>query len=83
MRTRSKLTQPCCICGATRDTVPIVMHHVRHVRKLSQKRTAAGFNRILRMINRKQIPVCTTCHRHIHHGTYDSLKLSEMAYVPS
>jgi len=82
MRSRSKLAQPCCICGDTRDRVPIVMHHVRHIRKLSGKRQATGFNRILRMINRKQIPVCTTCHAKIHHGQYDNLKLSDMAYVP-
>jgi len=82
MRSRSKLAQPCCICGDTRDRVPMVMHHVRHIRKLSGKRQATGFNRILRMINRKQIPVCTTCHAKIHHGQYDNLKLSDMAYVP-
>ncbi len=82
MRSRSTVTKPCCICGETRDTAHIVMHHVRHIRKLSAKRQATGFNRILRMLNRKQIPVCTACHDHIHRGTYDSLKLSDMAYLP-
>jgi nicotine oxidoreductase len=53
------------------------------VRKLSDKRQATGFNRVLRMLNRKQIPVCKTCHEKIHRGTYDSLKLSDMAYLPS
>ncbi len=80
MRTRSKLGKPCCTCGETAGQ--IVMHHVRHVRKLSHKREAVGFNRILRMINRKQIPVCTTCHGKIHRGEYDHLKLSELAYIP-
>jgi group II intron reverse transcriptase/maturase len=80
MRTRSKLGQPCCICGETAGQ--IVMHHVRHIRKLSNKREATGFNRILRMLNRKQIPVCEICHRNIHRGTYDSLKLAELAYLP-
>ncbi len=82
MRSRSNLTKPCCICGATQDTTPIVMHHVRHIRKLSRKRQATGFNRILRMLNRKQIPVCPTCHDNIHHGRYDRLKLTDMAYLP-
>jgi group II intron reverse transcriptase/maturase len=50
MRTRSKLGKPCCICA---DVGQIVMHHVRHVRKLTNKRIATGFNRILRAINRK------------------------------
>jgi len=80
MRTRSKLGQPCCIGGERARQ--IVMHHVRPMRKLSNKREATGFNRILRMLNRKQIPVCETCHRKIHRGTYDSLKLPELAYLP-
>jgi group II intron reverse transcriptase/maturase len=80
MRTRSKLGKPCCICGETAGQV--VMHHVRHVRKLSDKREATGFNRILRAINRKQIPVCPPCHGNIHRGAYDGLKLSELAYIP-
>jgi group II intron reverse transcriptase/maturase len=83
MRSRSNLAKPCSICGATRDTTPIVMHHVRHIRKLSSKRPASGFNRILRMLNRKQIPVCKACHENIHRGKYDRLKLADMAYLPS
>jgi len=81
-RTRSKLGKPCCVCGKTSEETQIVMHHVRHIRKLSHKREAVGFNRILRMLNRKQIPVCEECHRRIHQGTYDGLKLSQLAYLP-
>jgi len=80
MRTRSKLGMPCCTCGETAGQT--VMHHVRHVRKLSHKREATGFNRILRAINRKQIPVCTVCHGKIHRGEYDNFKLSELEYIP-
>lgn len=80
MRSRSKLGKPCCTCGETMEQ--IVMHHVRHIRKLSHKREATGFNRILRAINRKQVPVCKTCHGKIHRGEYDDLKLSELAYIP-
>jgi nicotine oxidoreductase len=79
MRTRSKLGKPCCICG---EVGQIVMHHVRHVRKLTNKRVAIGFNHILRAINRKQIPVCTACHGKIHRGEYDGLKLSDLEYIP-
>jgi group II intron reverse transcriptase/maturase len=79
MRTRSKLGKPCCICG---DGGQIAMHHVRHIRKLSHKRIATGFTRILRAINRKQIPVCRECHVKIHRGTYDGMKLSHLAYIP-
>jgi len=83
MRSRSSIGKPCCICGETLDKAQIVMHHVRHIRKLSQKRQATGFNRILRMLNRKQIPVCKACHEKIHRGQYDQLKLTELAYLPS
>ena len=79
-RTRSKLGKPCCICGESAGQ--IVMHHVRHIRKLSHKKEAKGFTRIMRAMNRKQIPVCTTCHGKIHRGEYDSLKLSAMAHIP-
>lgn len=85
MRSRSNLGRPCSIGGETMDMdrVQIVMHHVRHIRKLSDKRQATGFNRILRMLNRKQIAVCKACHENIHSGKYDSLKLGDMAYLPS
>ena len=81
MRSRSKFEKPCCTCGAT--ATPIVMHHVRHIRKLSHQRKPIGFNRILRAINRKQIPVCKSCHGKIHRGEYDHLNLSDLAYIPS
>jgi predicted HNH restriction endonuclease len=58
------------------------MHHVRHLRKLSQKREPVGFNQVLRMLNRKQIPVCESCHQKIHQGHYDGLRLSSLAYLP-
>jgi hypothetical protein len=80
MRTRSKLGRACCICGEALER--IVMHHVRHIRKLSNKREATGFNRILRMLNRKQIPVCETCHAKIHRGEYDGIKLAGFTRVP-
>jgi retron-type reverse transcriptase len=82
MRTRSKLGKPCCICGLRDDEGQIVMHHVRHIRKLSHKREPTGFNHILRKLNRKQIPVCEQCHHKIHQGAYDGLKLSSLAYLP-
>jgi hypothetical protein len=82
MRSRSSIAKPCCICGDTMDKAQIEMHHVRHIRKLSDKRQATGFHRVLRMLNRKQIPVCKACHDSIHRGKHDSLKLSDMAYLP-
>ena len=83
MRTRSKLGQPCCICGKGAEQVKVEMHHVRHLRKQSGKRVAKGFNQILRNLNRKQIPVCKECHEKIHRGEYDSYNLGDLAYTPN
>jgi len=78
LRTRSKLGFPCCICG---DEEEIQMHHVRHLRKMTE-RQAKGFTRVMSALNRKQIPVCTRCHREIHAGNYDGISLKDFAYDP-
>jgi len=78
MRTRSKLGLPCCICGVG-DKVE--MHHVRHLRKMTEKR-AKGFTRVMDALNRKQIPVCRECHKLIHAGQYDGMTLRDLAYDP-
>jgi len=78
LRTRSKLGLPCSICG---DPTNVQMHHVRHVRKMTEKQ-AQGFTRVMAMLNRKQIPVCSRCHRLIHDGQYDNLSLRDLAYDP-
>lgn len=79
MRTRSKLGLACCICGEVNG---VEMHHVRHVRKMSNKK-AKGFIRLMAILNRKQVPVCGQCHRRIHSGAYDGLKFEDLAYDPS
>jgi len=78
MRTKSKLGLPCCICL---DNIGVAMHHVRHIRKMTEKQ-AKGFTGLLAKLNRKQVPVCQECHRKIHRGEYDGLKLSDLAYDP-
>jgi len=78
MRTRSQLGLPCCICNSVTQ---VEMHHVRHIRKTGGKKPV-GVNAILQMLNRKQIPVCKTCHQKIHRGDYDGLSLSDLAYNP-
>jgi hypothetical protein len=80
LRTRSKLGKPCCTCGETQG---IVMHHVRQIRQLSHQREPTGFNRILRQLNRKQVPVCQDCHTKIHRGTYDALRITDLVYLPT
>lgn len=78
MRTRSKLGLPCCICLERNG---VAMHHVRHIRKMTDKQVK-GFSSLLAKLNRKQVPVCSECHRKIHNGTYDGLKVSDLAYDP-
>jgi hypothetical protein len=77
-RTRSKLGLSCCVCGEEQG---VEMHHVRHVHKMTSQKTK-GFARIMAILNRKQIPVCEACHRKIHAGQYDGLKLDDLAYDP-
>lgn len=78
LRTRSKLGEHCAICGSDVD---VQMHHVRHVRKMGEK-SPVGFNRLLAVINRKQIPACGPCHRKIHSGQYDGIRLNQL-YDPA
>ena len=78
MYSRSKLGKPCCICNSVKQ---VENHHVRHIRKMKQK-AARGFQKVMQSLNRKQIPVCKSCHHKIHQGKYDGLKLSDLAYDP-
>lgn len=78
MRTRSKLGKACCICD---DPLHVEMHHVRHIRKTGARRPT-GFNAILQALNRKQLPVCRSCHQKIHRGEYDGMRLTDLAYNP-
>lgn len=71
-RTKYKLeTKRCPICGCSNK---IEYHHIKHIRigKIS------GFLQILKNLNRKQIPCCSSCHDKIHNGTYDSLNISDL-----
>jgi retron-type reverse transcriptase len=70
-RTAYKLSQHCCICGSENK---IEYHHVKHIRKGK----VTGFLQVLKQLNRKQIPTCLPCHKKIHNGTYDGLKLVDL-----
>jgi group II intron reverse transcriptase/maturase len=76
LRTKSKLGLPCIVCGNPNH---IQMHHTRHIRKMDGKEPK-GFLRVMSALNRKQIPVCKTCHQKIHRGEYDGLSLKDLAY---
>ena len=73
IHTQFALFQHCWICGVTDQ---IEMHHVRHLRKTNQR--LKGFTKLMSQINRKQIPVCASCHNKIHAGTYDGDALAKL-----
>jgi len=66
--------QPCIICGEPNAE----MHHVKHVRKILQKKKPNSYNyylEVMRLTNRKTIPVCSHHHYLIHSGKYDGVSL--------
>jgi len=68
---------PCVICGEQNT----VMHHVKHVRKVLQKKQPNIFNyylEVMRLVNRKTIPVCQYHHKLIHSGKYDGVSLKNI-----
>ena len=73
LRTRSKLDDEslCCICASNER---VEMHHVKALKGKSGK-----FMDVMRAMNRKQIPVCFTCHRKIHAGLYSGISLKKIA----
>lgn len=52
------------------------MHHIKHIRKSNLK--LKGFALQMSKINRKQIPVCRSCHNKIHNGEYDGINLKKL-----
>jgi hypothetical protein len=59
----------CVICQS-----PAEMHHLKHVRKVLNKKVPNSFNAYLeamRIVNRKTLPVCKEHHNMIHRGEYD------------
>jgi hypothetical protein len=65
---------PCLICAASEK---VEMHHVRHIRKMGERKPT-GFHAVMRVLNRKQIPVCKGCHEKIHRGEYDGIRLHDL-----
>lgn len=68
VRSQSVLDKPCLLCGTVEK---VEMHHVKHIRKGPVK----GFTQVMAQLNRKQIPVCRSCHKLIHEGKYDGISL--------
>lgn len=74
-RTAKIMDSECTICGATEN---LEMHHVKHIRKTTDKIKKDYWTRIMSSMNRKQIPVCRSCHNLIHRGKYDQIALKDI-----
>lgn len=74
--TRSSLKKNCLICQNKNN---IEMHHVKHIRKNGIR--YGGFQKEMSLLNRKQVPLCRNCHRKVHHGLYDGIKLTNLGSV--
>ena len=65
------------ICGLCAKKGYTEMHHVKHIRRQGQN--YKGFDRVMRHINRKQVPLCIDCHTKVHQGLYDGIDIKRAA----
>lgn len=64
-RTKQSLKSCCIICGTFYN---IEIHHIKHYRKQG---TNTGFQKVMSLLQRRQVPVCKFHHQKIHAGEYD------------
>jgi group II intron reverse transcriptase/maturase len=75
LRSSYQMKLHCCICGQPNHPETLVeMHHLKHIRKGK----VSGFSQVMKSLNRKTIPVCKSCHKKIHKGTYDGYSLKHL-----
>lgn len=79
LRTHSSFDLPCALCGSSEN---INMHHIKAIRKspLSALPAHKPYLKMMALRNRKQIPVCRSCHMNvIHKGTYFGANLRSLS----
>jgi len=64
-RSKSVLSNPCIVCGSFEK---IEMHHVRKLRDSSRAIKMDYMTSMMSRMNRKQIPICRSCHIKYHKG---------------
>lgn len=78
MRSHHIWDECCKLCGSEKNIqIHHVRHHVRHIRK-GNKSTNKTFTNLMSKLNRKQIPVCHSCHMKIHNGSYNGVSLRQL-----
>nr|ATI20252.1 group II intron reverse transcriptase/maturase [Juglanconis oblonga] len=74
--TISSLDMACANCGSEER---VEMHHLRHIRTINVK--LSPFDKMMARINRKQVPLCRSCHIDVHTGKYQGKSLRFMNTV--
>lgn len=77
-RTMASFNMPCASCGSDQQ---IEQHHIKHIRKRAYTLIpeADSFQKIMALRNRKQIPLCQSCHKDLHRGNYSGPPLIKLA----
>lgn len=65
------LNSACYACGSMERV------EIHHVRKLEDLKGKDFLHKRIRTILRKQVPLCSACHRKVHAGTYDGPSLKK------
>lgn len=76
-RTTFKMYSFCVICGCQHN---IEMHHIKSLKNIKNlpSKSKGSFNTILKQLNRKQVPVCKSCHVEITSGRYSGTSLKDL-----
>lgn len=69
VRTQNLIEGPCVGCGVTSN---IEVHHVEKLSKIIKAKNPVHI--IMSKLGRKQVPLCTKCHKGIHSGVFDKNK---------
>jgi nicotine oxidoreductase len=51
-------------CNKCGSTYKVEMHHIKHMKNVKNKKGTIAY--LMSHANRKQIPLCSICHRHLH-----------------
>src|SRR5258707_10174687 len=69
--------QGCANCDSLER---VEMHHIKHIKTINPR--LSPFDKLMARINRKQVPLCRSCHLKVHLGTYVGLPLKHFYYIP-